>query len=61
MNKAIVKSSLNKRGYYEIYFEKMCKHPETGLLIFKVGTGDEDIRYIPEEKIIKIIWDNRHK
>lgn len=59
MHKAIIKSNRNKRGYYAIFFDKMRHMDENNLTIFSVGEGDNESYYIADEKILRIVYDNK--
>ena len=61
MHKAIIKSNRKKRGYYTIYFDKMRHMDENKLTIFSVGEGDNESYYIADEKILRIVYDNKTK
>lgn len=54
MHKAIIKSNLKKRGFYEVYFSEF-RQTDTGLCVLK--TGESEVVYVPDYKIIKIVWD----
>lgn len=46
----------NKKQRKVFYFEHMKKFE--GTTIFKLGTTDTERIYVPDNKIIAIIWDN---
>ena len=46
----------NPKYRKEFYFEHYKKYND--IHIFTLGTADEEILYVPDSKLVKILWDN---